>query len=200
MKGQSIEYSAGISYTTYFDHQEAYDEYYSAYNSGYGYSFGISIADIKIDSSYLPIVSLTFYNYKGKIYKDNYGLGSGIVTQIEADNYNIGLEIYPVHIKIEKKIRFRLGGEISYLIKENTNGNKISRSGGNFDTTSTALFNKLNVGIIASVGYEVRLKNNWSIIPQYLFYLRLTNEFPDDSPANTKLYRHSIEIAFKKRF
>lgn len=196
--GQNLEFSGGINYNRFFSTEKDGGHLRTKHYDDYGYSIGIGIEDIKLDSLLFRF-TLKLDNYKGKFHLINGGLGGESTTDAFVDKYTISLGIYPLNFKIFKNLKISFGGELNYLIKESETGYKSSWQMGQPDTYillkdgTIEKNNKFNFGLICRIGYNIQLKNNWFIVPQYVFYRGLTEEFKDIE-VQTKSLRHYFEI------
>jgi len=200
---QNIEVAGGLNKNDFYDHNEADDPNLdSKYNSAIGYSVGISF-EHTYDS--LPLkYTLKIDNYKGKLQTSFGGHGGASSTNADVNKLSIALDIYLINIRLLRNIRLNIGGSLSYLLHDNTTGDQswISYSP-NFPYVysgkdSIVEINKFNFGLITRVAYEIKIKDDLYLIPQYLFYYGLTNEF-QNIEADTKSYRHYFEIGLIKK-
>lgn len=200
--GQKIEIFGAGNRNSFYDYPKYGTHFNGEYNSDYGYSFGISLDGIAIDSFPLKF-TLGLNNYRGKIRISNGGLGGGSTTNAEINKYCIGLGIFPVNCKlIFKKMQLNIGGEFSFLMDETTTGYKYFWIMGNnsvikLGNGSLQINKKIYFGIISRIAYEVNIKKDWFIIPNYFFYLGMTDEF-QNIEAKTKSFRHYIGLGIKK--
>lgn len=208
LEGQSIGVFGGGSRNNFYSFSKYQgDNYVGKYSPGFGYSFGISFENINCDTILFPIrFTLNLNNYKGQIYVYNGGLGGGSATTGEVNKYTLGLGIYPVNFRlILKKIQINIGGEFSFLIREKTIGEKsFWRMGApnkttTFENSGIQINRTYYFGLITRFSYDIRLKNNWFIVPQYFLYYGITNEFKNIE-GKIKSKKQCLEFGLKKRF
>lgn len=203
--GQRIEISGGFNRNQFYNLGRKDVHNSSRYNSGNGYSIGLSLEDLKLDT--LPIkLSLEFTNYKGHLNVGSSGLGAGSSTDAQVNINTIGLGIYPLSFRPFKNLRFSLGSEFCFLLNEKTSATRyswiIDDATHHLVSTKHELIdinNKFNVGILGHIGYDFELTDGWVIIPQYQFYLGLTDEFKNIE-ATTKSFRHYFKIGITRKF
>jgi hypothetical protein len=199
---QNIEVAGGFNKNDFYDHNEANDQNLnSKYYSAAGYSFGISF-EHTYDSLPLKYI-LKIDNYKGTLQTSYGGHGGGSSTNADVNKLSIALDIYLINIRVLRNIRLNIGGSLSYLLHDKTIGDQswISYSP-NFPyiysgKDSNIEINKFNFGLITRVAYEIKIKDDLYLLPQYLFYYGLTNEFLS-TEADTKSYRHYFEMGLIK--
>lgn len=202
--GQRVEISGGLNRNQFYNlgKQDVHNS--SQYNSGDGYSFGLSLEDLNLDT--LPIkLSLEFTNYKGHLNVGSSGLGAGSSTDAQVNINTFGLGIYPFNFNIFKNLRVCFGSEFRFLLNEKTSATRYSwkMDDATHHVVSsehelTGINEKFNVGILGHVGYDFKLKSGWIIIPQYQFYLGLTDEFKNIE-ATTKSFRHYFKIGIARK-
>ena len=198
INGEKIELSGGLIKNNYFDYSHDKEHFRSKYSSGNGYSIGFSLEKNIIDS-FLLKSTFKVENFEGALYTSNGGLAGNRVTDIEVNTLCIGLDIYPLNTKILKVINLNFGVSCNYLLKNEITG--FQSWSGYFangiqyfsSQNSNSINNNFRIGVICRFAYEILVHNNLFLLPQYLFYLGLTNEFRNIE-ANTKSNRHSIEI------
>lgn len=145
-------------------------------------------------------------NYKGGFYISNtgFGLGGGLTTKAEVDKYIISLGIYPVNLHVLKNTNISIGGHLGFLLANKTTGYKISWGTGmpmnivSLDNDSIQINNGFYYGLSGIISYSFKITNNLSIVPQYIIYIGLRDEFKN-SLAKTKSLRQNLEIGFVKK-
>lgn len=197
--GQRLEFSGGINNNQFFSSQKDEGHQFTKYNNAFGYSFGVGVEEIQLDTLISIRFDLKLDNYNGTIYTSNRGLGGQSTTYAKVNKYIIGFDIYPFNIKIFKKLIIGFGGEINYLINETASGYKSSWQMSQ-SSTNTLINNedleknsKFNLGLLCRIGYEIRLNNNWYLVPQYMFYRGFTEEFKN-LEVPTKSFRNYIKL------
>ncbi len=173
------------------------------YETGSGYSFNINLDNVYLDT-FLFKFSLNFTKYDGGIMTTDGGLGGNSTTKADVEKHVLGISIFPINIKIFKELRLNFGGEFSYLINSDVTGTKSSwnmASGGkNIDLAdeSVDIFKEFNFGIISRIGYNFKVFKLWYLVPEYNFYLGLTNDF-DNIESNVSSIRHYFMLGVVNR-
>jgi hypothetical protein len=201
---QRIGYFGGLNRNHFYDfkNNDKLTYYEANYTTGIGFEFGVSIENIQIDS--IPMrFTVSISNYKGNVaVEDGYLLG-GSTSNFTSNKYVVNAGIFPVNVKLEKNIRFNLGGQFSYLLAQSIVGEhvkyranegqeRIKMDSDFFDTRRNLYF-----GISARLSYDIELQNDWILAPQYNFYLGLTTEFKNIE-SKTNSMRHLIGIGLTK--
>jgi hypothetical protein len=207
--GQTVEISCGANRNNYFDLQRENGHFITEYNPDFGFSFGLSISDFKIDT--LPMrISLLIDNYKGGFYTTNSGLGGGNTTEAKVNKTTLGIGIYPLNVSIRNNFHFSFGGEVGLKLFDQTSGYKSSWRMGTpitypytytymtIENDSVKINKNLVFGISGRISYDIRIKENWYINPQYKFYFGLTDEF-ENTEAKIKSMRHSFLIGIIRK-
>jgi hypothetical protein len=201
--GQTVEFSGGANRNKFFDLERQDGHFITEYNPDFGYSFGISISDFKIDTLRMRI-SLLIDNYKGNFYTTNGGLGGAYETEAEVNKTTMGIGLYPLNISIRNNFHISLGGEFSLKLFDQTSGHKSSwRMGApstymKIENDSVKINKNLFFGISGRISYDIRIKENWYIGPQYKFYFGLTDEF-ENTEAEIKSMRHNFLIGIIRK-
>ena len=201
---QRIGYFGGLNRNHFYDfkNNDKLTYYEANYTTGIGFEFGVSIENIQIDS--IPMrFTVSISNYKGNVaVEDGYLLG-GSTSNFTSNKYVVNAGIFPVNVKLEKNIRFNLGGQFSYLLAQSIVGEhvkyranegqeRIKMDSDFFDTRRNLYF-----GISARLSYDIELQNDWILAPQYNFYLGLTTEFKNIE-SKTNSMRHLIGVGLTK--
>ncbi len=201
--GQSVGVSAGLNRNQFY-YPGKQDIHTSAtYNYDYGYSMGISIEDLKLDSLSIKL-TLEFFNYNGKIHTESSGLGAGSSTSAQVSKNIIGIGIYPYQLRLFQKVKILFGGEMNVLMSNKTSGTMYSwrmTDNHQYEFSERAIKNingNLNFGLSSQVCYSIKLLNNWVIVPEYQFYLGLSNEFKNIE-LPTKSFRHYFKLGLTKK-
>ncbi len=196
--GQSINVFGGANINHFYDLNNSD----SQYQKGNGYSFGIGILKFFPDSFPLRFdIGLDYY--KGGLSVYNGMVGGGTRTKAEVEKQSIMLGIYPLNFQIfKRKFLINLGGRFSYLLKETTSGFQYE-----FTPSSDTLYSlddgdvkinyKFNFGISCRFAYLLNVYRGWSLTPQYLFFLGLTDDFKNTG-VSTKSLRHIFAIGITK--
>ena len=200
---QKLEFFGGLNNNIFHDYEEQYVHNKSVYNSDYGYNLGFGIDSIKIDWIKFRF-TLFLDNYSGKLNISEGGLGGGSTTIANVEKYQISFGIYPINIRILKRINLNIGLIISRLINESFNGT----SGGwameqpNWSYNLQDKYNRYSsltyFGFQGRIAYDFKISKSIWISPQYLYYFGLSNEFVE-SPEDTKSMRNYFCIGIKKK-
>ena len=201
---QRIGYFGGLNRNNFYDfkNNDKLTYYEANYTTGIGFEFGVSIENIQIDS--IPMrFTVSISNYKGNVaVEDGYLLG-GSTSNFTSNKYVVNAGIFPVNVKLEKNIRFNLGGQFSYLLAQSIVGEHVKYRANEgqerIKMDSDFFYTRRNLyfGISARLSYDIELQNDWILAPQYNFYLGLTTEFKNIE-SKTNSMRHLIGIGLTK--
>ena len=200
---QQIGFSGGYCQNHFHDFHKDEGHLMTDYEEGSGYSFNINLDNVHLDTLLFRF-SFNFTKYDGSIMTTDGGLGGSSTTNADVEKYALGLSIFPINIKIFKELRLNFGGEFSYLVNSKVHGTKSAwnmASGGNnidLEDGSVDIFKEFNFGIISRLGYNIKLLKYWYIVPEYNFYLGLTNEF-DNIESNVSSFRHYFMLGVVNR-
>jgi len=201
--GQTVEISGGANRNNYFDFQKQDGHLITEYNHGYGFSFGLSLSDFKIDT--LPMrISLLVDQYKGRFYTSNGGLGGSNETEAKVNRTTLGIGLFPVNLNIYNNFQISLGGEFSLKLFDQISGHKSTWRMGvpptyiELEHDSAKNNKNLFFGICGRMSYDILIKENWYISPQYKFYFGLTDEF-EHTEAKIKSMRHNFLIGIIRK-
>jgi hypothetical protein len=201
--GQTVEISGGANMNVFHLPGEDISSL-PVFDPEFGYSFGISISDFRIHTLRMRI-SLLIDNYKGELirYRDQIG---GVTSHISAEvnKTTVGIGLYPINISIRNRFHFSFGGETSIKLYDKTSGSTWS-----YRLTPSKMIwikyyepvriNKnLFFGISGRISYDIRIKENWYISPQYKFYFGLTDEFENFEEKITSR-RHCILVGIIRK-
>jgi hypothetical protein len=200
---QKIELYGGANKNLFYDFNNDYPHYSSNYKSKYGFTAGFGIDSVKIDWLTCRF-NLQLDKYSGKLDVSEGGLGGGSTTVANIDKTVISLGVFPINIRIIKRLDINLGLIITELIHESFNG---TCSGWlmNQPDWSYQLQDKYRkysssnyFGIQGRIAYNIKMTESMWLTPQYLYYLGLTNEFVK-FPEDTRSMRHYFCIGIKKK-
>lgn len=198
---QSLELYGGVSRNRFYDFQKDEDYFSSDYTPGWGYTFGVAYEYTGLPKLTLRFV-LNFESYNGETYTTNGGLGGYASTKASVKENCIGIDIYPINIKIIENLKINIGGAFKFLVSENISGDYNwasgpSSGGGSLNEESEQISSSFNFGIITLISYRIKFSEGWYIVPQYQFYWGLTNEFINGQ-ANTKSLRNYLLVGISK--
>jgi len=200
LTGQNIEVAGGLNKNDFYDYGSPSTVHFlSRYYPGSGYFLAVSVDHI-IDS--LPFkFTLKIDNYKGNLFTTDGSLGGGSSTTAEVDKLNIGLDAYPVNLNLSDWFEINVGISFSYLLHEKMKGHQsswqINTTGHTISLDDNSINTKFNFGLIARFTPKIAIGNRLSLLPQYLFYYELTDEFRNE--ADSKSYRHYFGIGIMKK-
>ncbi len=196
LNAQCIEFSGGVNRNSFYDYQKNEGHFKAIYTSDFGYSIGVGVNDILQKSIPLKF-GIRLDNYKGKFYTTDGGLGGASTTEANVEKNTIGIELYPLNIKIFNKIRLNFGVEFSVLLNETTTGYKSSwkmfEPSIILDVNMTNIHKNYYYGFCGQLSYEFNIIQNWYLSPQYRFYWGLSEEFVNVE-ARILSYRHNFEM------
>ena len=179
LKGQQIELFGGINTTCFYSIDKTTTDKREYYNQRLGPDIGISINELSADRFR---VGLKLSNYKG-VY-DFSGRTAGVSSEYHVDinKYVIALEFFPLNFSLFTNLKINVGGECSFLLGDATTGYaeifSMGQSTIKYFKNGSWDGNKLiSAGITSRLAYEIALSDEWSLVPQFLFYVGLTDEF-----------------------
>ncbi len=202
--GQDILVSGGINTHSYCDFQKDHGHYKTDYTGGQGFSFGAGIVSLPVRRSQVDIF-IRFDYFTGKFITTQGGLGGATLTHATVGKSTLSIGCYPVQFSVFKKVHFSLGAEYSLLLSDDTKGYQTAWTLGGInrytviDHDPGKINNHHFFGLGAVIRYGFRLSEHWVLMPQYRFYLGLTNGF-NHIEAAIKSYRNHYEIGILKRF
>lgn len=203
ISAQNFELYVGMNQNKFFDRQKEGGHFYSRYSPGNGYSIGLSVSDLKINSTHIRI-SLLMDTYSGTFFTQDGGQGATNTTSAEVEKTTLGLCIAPLNFTLFKKIKFDVGGELSYEFNDKVNGYKSSwmitgTSSKIILGNNSAIIKKgIVFGISGRISYDIKINQDWIVKPQYNLYLGLTDEF-NNTEAAIKSLRNNLGIGIVMR-
>lgn len=205
VSAQNVEFTGVINRNTYFDYIKDEGHFSSAYTTKNGFAFSFSAEDTIIKSLFLRL-TLSLENYNGSIDVHEGGLGSSRGTEADVNKTVLGVNIYPLNIKIGKIVWLNIGPSINYLLHIKMNGKHASwgastgiqsktidlKSNG-YDYTT-----RLNYGLNFRIAPEININNRWALLPQYLVHFGISREFRNVE-ANIVGVRQYLGLGIMKR-
>lgn len=179
---QQIELYGGVNRQTYYEYTSIEpNEVIHGGIIGFGYS------PIILDNYELRITG-SLNSYHGTIgWASRYSS-----TAHNIKNYDFGIGVYPVNVVIIKHIHLNVGAELKFLIIDQSSGYGQSSSPGspNWITTDLGrdIFPALNLGGIGRIGYEIKITDSVSLLPQYSVYVDLTAVFKNGTTRSLRQY------------
>lgn len=199
---QCVDFFAGWNDNHFFDFNDVGRHYNSSYTSGEGYSFGVAIDEVELDWMIMRI-AIRYNRYGGKIRVREGGLGGSFNTIASMDKSILAVGVFPINFEAINRFHFNLGMEFSRLMTETYEGihwgSIMGQSSWNEDLEEEYDdFSSVYIaGLTGRVSYEIQLNELWSLIPQYVFYFGLTNEFRI-LVEETKSLRNFVGVGVKR--
>lgn len=200
---KSIEFFGGYCKNNFHDYMKDEGHYQSSYELGNnGYSVGIGIEKIQVDWLTMRF-TLRYDKYDGEILASDGGLGGGYTTKANIDKSLLTLGLFPVNLKVVKAVDINIGLEISRLIHESISGTASGWLMGqpNWSEDLNDRYDRYNnllyIGLKSRIAYDLKLRNDLYISPQYQIYYGISNEF-EEFPEATKSIRHYFCIGIEK--
>lgn len=173
LTAQQLEVYGGLNRQSHYEKASQPDQVLQGILIGVGYS------PIILDKFDLRITA-SLNTYHGSI-GWGYRYSS---TGLNVKNADLGIGVYPVNVLILKHIHLNVGTELKILISDQSHGLMTNSWPGSPDIRTTVLgkdgidmFPALNLGFIGRIGYEIRITNSVSVLPQYSAYLGMTPAF-----------------------
>lgn len=198
---QNLEISGGPNFNMFFDHRDE-GHYYSDYTPAIGYTFAIGIDSLTIYGIRKQRITLQFDSYSGDLNVGDGGLGGGYSTQASIDKSVLSLAVFPINLTILNNLEFNVGAVLSILMKESFKGTVYGWSvisGGSHQDIKDRYdeFNsKANFGFQGRIAYDLKIKRNIWLTPQYQCYIGVTKEFIG-FPEKTKSLRNYLSLGVK---
>ena len=204
LKAQDLLVFGGLNNNRFCDYKRDNSQFSTFYSSLKGANFGIGLDNVKI-AKHTFLFTLRASAYNGYVYTTARQADAVTTTGIELNKSIVGLGIYPFNFKIlDNHLDFSFGVESNVLLKTNLKGYRNTVSTVDkptistiIDTSAKSMVNKFGMGLSGRLAYRLKIKNDLYLVPQYTFYCGLTNELKNIE-ANTKSYRHLIEIGLMK--
>lgn len=201
---QTVAICPGISYGGFYLGQKEEGHLVADYKSQLGYTIRAETKDIALDTMISIGFAINYQNYGGYFFTQNGGLGGTYTDEGKITKDVLGLEFYPINLRLVKKIRISLGVSLNALLNYNMSGNHswsiIGTSPSDPSNTGSTDLNEIDGlikpyywGVNSTIGYEFEL-GQFRIEPQYNFYLGLSAEF-DHLQATTKSLRQAIQLS-----
>ena len=202
--GQEIELFGGTSLIDYYDSEGRELTNFNNYSSDPGFQFGVTFDHIKIDSHHYSFF-IQFEKYNGQISARSGGLGGGVRTTAEIEKSLISFGVHLLNRKIYKELKLGFAIVASGLVNESFSGTMKGYGGvdpatvPDIDLTEKydQFNNSLYLGFMASLAYDIRLNDKFSLSPRYSFYLGATQEVRD-FPTALRSMRHQFNLGIKR--
>ncbi|HEY9082858.1 MAG TPA: hypothetical protein VIN73_05960 [Vicingaceae bacterium] len=196
---KTIEVFGGGSYNHLFDGGDLSNHYMSEYKNGNGFVLGGAIEEIKTDWIKWRF-TLHFEKYDGEFNISDGSLGGGYTNEATFDKSIIALGLYPLNIKVTKNLRINFGIIISRMINENIKGVSyrwvMNKGLWSYPIDNSKRYsNRGMIGFQTRLAYQIKLSENFALLPQYHFYYGVSSEF---KITPTKAMRHYFNIGISK--
>lgn len=193
---QDIEFKSGMIYNHLYDLEEEHSSQRSDYSSGLGYTIALSFKDpILIDSiiSYKFVLKYDQYQGHAKISQNSPG-GTSQSINTDTRRSTLAIGFYPFCFTPSKYFRINLGLSFDFLLQQAyKNNDKEWTTGKDSGLNNSA--HGFVMAFMLEMGYEISLKDNWFIVPQYQMGISLMPDFYD-----TRSFRNYLQIGVMKRF
>lgn len=197
VSAQKIEFSSGLVLNHFYDLVDDDPHYSSEYENGLGYAIGFSAKDIFKDNSYPLKMGLKFQYFTGSANIKSGGLGGGNSGKVKLKNSSIGFEIFPLCLSPFKSFHFNTGVSIDFLVNQLIEGKRYSWNIEG-DNTVKEISEKgdftVGISLLFQMAYEIHLKDNWYIVPQYQAQLGFFNIY-----RSTKSFRNVFGVGVVMR-
>ncbi len=201
---QRVEVYGGLNNNRFYDFKKEDPHFNSQYSPDWGGIAGIGISDLSAGWHKLRL-TLSFEKYGGNINVYGGGLGAGSRIVVDMRKSVLALGVYPVNFSVIHRFDINIGIKISGLISESYEGKLYSGSSTGQSDTSYNLHDKYGrlsssfvIGLEGRLAYNIKLSENYFLVPQYAFYLGLSQEF-SDALKEVKSMRHYFCIGIVKK-
>ncbi|MCW8898426.1 MAG: hypothetical protein OQJ96_11560 [Flavobacteriales bacterium] len=196
---KTIEVFGGGSYNYLFDGGDLSNHYMSEYKNGNGFVLGGAIEEIKTDWIKWRF-TLHYEKYNGAFKISDGSLGGGYTNEATFDKSIIALGLYPLNIKVTKNLLINFGIIISRMINENIKGVSyrwvMNKGLWSYPIDNSKRYsNRGMIGFQTRLAYQIKLSENFALLPQYHFYYGVSSEF---KITPTKAMRHYFNIGISK--
>lgn len=201
--GQKLETFTGLNLNTFRHNTRDYSTYYATYQSGLGPTLGIGIDSLRLGMLKFRF-TLQYDMYGGELEASEGGHMYSQTTVAEINKSILSIGIFPVSIRIIKRIDLNFGVQLSLLLAESIKGTESgwSATNGSYEYDLQDIYDRYSsifyFGLTGRIAYDFKLPNAYFISPQYSFYYGLTKEFTE-FPEGTKSMRHYFCIGIEKR-
>lgn len=200
LSAQQLELSAGANLNQFF-RLPGGEVPGSAFKNGYGYTVGIS----QELAGKIPMrFTLQLDHYEGNIHLREGGLGGAVITRADISRSSVMLGVFPLNFTLLKRLHINLGLAMQALIYDGSKGYRsywgFGASGEDirFEDRPAAFAQPVSFGLISRLGYSIPLGNKWSLVPQYMFGMGISDEFKQ-LHANVKSMRHYLCIGVSRQ-
>lgn len=197
---QNIEFAAGLNVNKFRDVDRDFGDLQTVSEMHLGYSAGIRYTH---DRKKYPLkFSFGFDNYNGSFQHRLQVDSTEEVALVYVNKHSLNLGFYPLNYTFFERLEVSFGGEFNFLLMQKTGGNQylwerdILVKTSHLNTQTLHRDKSFNLGLSSRIAYSIPLYKDWSLVPQYLLYWSLTNDFI--GKPDTKSVRHRFEIGFQK--
>ncbi len=198
---QSLGFSGGVLRNNFFDvspgiHHDFYD--YQLF-SGFGNTFAFTLDFVEIWP--LPMrFAIQVDNYQGEIIVQGFTPKGFFYVNAEVEKRIIAATVFPINLDLFRYLNINLGIQMNFLIHAKTKGTKSvtnNTPGAQityFSGGGAEINTKFNTGVVARIGWDLAISKEWTLVPQYQYYLGLSNDFKGIYGYNIKSMRHYLGI------
>ncbi|MBK7810372.1 MAG: hypothetical protein IPI50_03875 [Saprospiraceae bacterium] len=201
---QQIGISAAFCTNQYFDLKKDDGHFLTQYKMGDGFGIQLNLENSNINAHPLS-VSFNLTKYDGQIMTRDGGRAGSNNTRADVTKYIVGLSIFLINVKMLDELELNFGVNFNYLLFYNMAGEQLFQLGGrpdrkyNLAERTVDILQEFNIGLQSRIGYNIRVYKNWYLVPEYNFYLGMTNEF-NHIESFVKSYRQFFLLGLMKRF
>ena len=192
LHSQKMDVFVGTNYNLMFDFAEKGVHYYSAFEEDFGYAVSLGYENSR--SSFRSMLRLD--SYKGSFEASDGALGSGYSTETNYSKTILSLGLYPVKIKVFPRLDINLGMVFSVLLHDSLDGDYTIWTVGQPSKVyplDNDYSSDLYFGAEARFAYQFPISYNVTLIPQYMAYFGVTNEFTE-FPEKVKSLRNFLGV------
>ena len=202
---QKFELSGGLMHNSFFGGRNE-GHATNEYKSGGNCVISLSFEDYLIDTISFPFkfrFEMTYSNYSGFLKTRDGGMGGSSTTSKTVTLNTLSFRISPVNFTIHKHLLINFGAQINFLLSLKENGYTSSwqmyqpSTYNTFDHTIKGNFKDWSIGLTTRIAYEFKLKNKWTLLPQFNFYF----DFPPISlsvQTSVKSFRQAFSVGIAR--
>lgn len=196
---QSIEIIGGMNSANFYDFKGNEQSISSEYYGQRAYAIGLGYETKKLSRNTIRF-TLCYDKYGGRLKASDIDYWSGQDANVMIDKSVIALGVFPLNLLLFNTLIINVGMEVSSLLYSYSHGNmrEWDRSGNAsiYDLKDIQYNASAYYGIRGRLTYDIPISKGFAIMPQYSFYLGLSNEFVS-FPSFTKSLRHFVGIGVK---
>ena len=200
----AVEVNGGVNSHRYYDFIRENEEYRSTYDYGRGYNFSVGprYKDI-LDYDARAILGIERVSGRFDITDNINPISEEAMGEISRTL--ITLEVDFLNLTFWKGLGINMGIQFNYLLREDTNGRYsklLDNSGENsyysLKEESNPFSNKLNLGVITRLEYQIKLEDQLFLCPHYIYLYNILPVF-DENFQNTRSMRHYFGLGLMKK-